>query len=193
MELFTATGKMKKSFFWQLEIFFVYTTGDTAHIDTIFKFLPHTRQHQLTRVWQELEYPLMCAVSPVVHTSNISSCQKNFFQFSCSCEQLHYGRSFGFLLMNFCNHGEHYETPCRIVYSLSLNENSFLHTFLCYWLPFTESINVFYIWVSVHHKSIIYNKSTRCYSGSTVFINNYKYALHVSDALFLHHQEHYNF
>jgi len=21
------------------------TTGDTAHIDTIFKFVPHTRQH----------------------------------------------------------------------------------------------------------------------------------------------------
>jgi hypothetical protein len=37
MELFTATGK--------LEMFDVCTTGDTAHIDTIFKFLPHTRQH----------------------------------------------------------------------------------------------------------------------------------------------------
>ena len=44
MELFTATGKLKKVlFFWQLEIFDVCTTGDTAHIDTIFKFLPHTR------------------------------------------------------------------------------------------------------------------------------------------------------
>jgi hypothetical protein len=27
-----------KSFFWQLEMFGVYTTGDTAHIDAIFKF-----------------------------------------------------------------------------------------------------------------------------------------------------------
>jgi hypothetical protein len=44
MELFTATGKLKK-FFWQLEMFDVCTTGDTAHIDTTFKFLPHTRQH----------------------------------------------------------------------------------------------------------------------------------------------------
>jgi len=43
-ELFTATGKLKK-FFLQLEIFDVCNTGDTAHIDTIFKFLPHTRQH----------------------------------------------------------------------------------------------------------------------------------------------------
>ena len=49
----------------------------------------------------------------------------------------------------------------------------------------------FYIWVSVHHKSIIYNKPTRCNYGSIVFINNYKYALHVSDALCVHHQEHY--
>jgi len=30
---------------------------------------------------------------------------------------------------------------------------------------------------------IIYNKPTRCNSGSIVFINNYKYALRVSDAL----------
>ena len=38
---------------------------------------------------------------------------------------------------------------------------------------------------------IIYNKPTRCNSGSIVFINNYKYALHISDALCIHHQEHY--
>jgi hypothetical protein len=44
MELFTATEKLKK-FFWQVEMFDVCTTGDTAHIDTIFNFLSHTRQH----------------------------------------------------------------------------------------------------------------------------------------------------
>jgi len=43
----------------------------------------------------------------------------------------------------------------------------------------------------MHHKSIIYNKPTRCNSGSIMFINNYNYALHVSDALCVHHQEHY--
>ena len=42
MELFTATGK-PIFFFLQLEMFDVCTAGDTAHIDTIFKFLPHTR------------------------------------------------------------------------------------------------------------------------------------------------------
>jgi len=40
-------------------------------------------------------------------------------------------------------------------------------------------------------ESIIYNKPTICNSGSIVFINNYKYALHVSDALCVQHQEHY--
>ena len=49
----------------------------------------------------------------------------------------------------------------------------------------------FNILVSVHHKSIIYNKPTRSNSGSIVFIKNYKYALHVSDALCVNHQEHY--
>jgi hypothetical protein len=39
MELFTATRKLNK-FFWKLEMFHVCTTGDTAHTDTIFKFLP---------------------------------------------------------------------------------------------------------------------------------------------------------
>jgi hypothetical protein len=54
----------------------------------------------------------MCVVSPMVHTSNISSCQKKkLFQFSCGCEQFHYGRSFGFLGINVCNHREHYEMP----------------------------------------------------------------------------------
>jgi len=38
---------------------------------------------------------------------------------------------------------------------------------------------------------ITYNKPTRRNSGSIVFINNYKYAVHVSDALCVHHQEHY--
>ena len=63
----------------------------------------------------------MCAVSPVVHTSNISSCQKKknfFFSFPSGCEQFHKGRSFGSLVINVCNHGEHYETPCIFLHYL---------------------------------------------------------------------------
>ena len=44
-------------------MFDVYTRGDNAHIDKIFKLL--------TRVWQQL----------VV--------KKKLFQFSCGCEQFH--------------------------------------------------------------------------------------------------------
>jgi hypothetical protein len=45
MEFFTATEKLNK-FFLTLQMFDVCTTGDTAHIDRIFKFLSHTRQHE---------------------------------------------------------------------------------------------------------------------------------------------------
>jgi hypothetical protein len=45
MELFTATGNLKR-FFWQLEMFDAYTTGDTAHIDMRFKFLPYSSMLQ---------------------------------------------------------------------------------------------------------------------------------------------------
>jgi hypothetical protein len=63
MELFTATGKLQ-NIFWQLEMFDVCTTGDTTHIDTIFKFIPGTH----------IEYLLL---------------SKKLFQFSCGCEQFH--------------------------------------------------------------------------------------------------------
>jgi hypothetical protein len=98
MEFFTATRKLKKFFiFLQLDMFDVCTTGDTAHIDRIFKLMPHT-----------------CAVSPVVPTSNISSCKKikNFFSFLVAVKNSIKVGPLGFLVINVCNHGEHYETPC---------------------------------------------------------------------------------
>ena len=53
----------------------------------------------------------MCAVSPVVHTSNISRCQKKLSIFlwlwTIPLRQV-----FGFLVIKVGNHGEHYETPC---------------------------------------------------------------------------------
>jgi len=51
--------------------------------------------------------------------------------------------------------------------------------------------NVKELLLSEGRPDVIYNKPTRCNSGSIVFINNYKYALHVSDAFCVHHQEHY--
>ena len=66
MEFFTVTGKI--IFFWHLEMFDVCTTSDTAHIDTIFKLLPHT----LTRVWQQLEYRVdVCRVTRGAHIEHL--------------------------------------------------------------------------------------------------------------------------
>jgi hypothetical protein len=51
--------------------------------------------------------------------------KKKTFQFSYGCEQFHYERSFGFLVINVCNRGEHYETPCicRIFRSSDISED----------------------------------------------------------------------
>ena len=55
-------------------MFDVCTTGDTAHIDTIFKFLPHMRQHECfllaqTRSFSKLFIPrtngLVCRAGPL--------------------------------------------------------------------------------------------------------------------------------
>ena len=60
LEFFTATGKLKKFFFWQLEMFDVCTMGDTAHIHMIF--------NMLICVWQELEYRIdVCRVTCGAH------------------------------------------------------------------------------------------------------------------------------
>jgi len=58
MELFTATGK-PIFFFKQLEMFDVCTMGNMAHIDTIFKFLPHTRQHGCIDILHCCNYPCL--------------------------------------------------------------------------------------------------------------------------------------
>jgi hypothetical protein len=76
----------------------------------------------------------MCAVSPVVHTSNISSCQKKLFQFSCGCEQIHWGRSFGFRVTNVCNDGQHYEKLCILSQKLKASLNQAAPYLLAVWV-----------------------------------------------------------
>jgi len=64
MELFTATGKL--NFFLQLEMFDVCTRGDRAHIDTVFKLLPHTH------VWPQLEYHIdVCRFTRGAHVERL--------------------------------------------------------------------------------------------------------------------------
>jgi hypothetical protein len=50
---------------------------------------------------------------------------KKLFQFFCGCEQFHWGRWFGFLVINVCIHGEHYETPCGITLNWGLAMTTF--------------------------------------------------------------------
>jgi len=53
-------------------MFDVCTTGDAAHIDTIFKLLPHTHINMLTHVWQELEYRIeVCCITRGAHIENL--------------------------------------------------------------------------------------------------------------------------
>ena len=108
MELFTATRKLKKFFLTTRNVRCVQHRWHGTHRYNIQVAATHA-----STWWRVCGNNLnMCAVSPVVHTSYISSCQKELFQFSCGCEKFHYDRSFGFLVINVCNHGEHYETPC---------------------------------------------------------------------------------
>ena len=65
----------------------------------------------------------------MVHTLYISSCQKkNFFSFPVVVNnsiKVGQGRSFGVLVINVCNHGEHYETPYIYIHMyVSNNPNS---------------------------------------------------------------------
>jgi hypothetical protein len=77
MELLTATGKLKK-FFWQLEMSDVCTTGDTAHIHKIFKFLPYTCQHGCIDILHCCNDPYLQPqrghVAVVGHTSTSHHC-----------------------------------------------------------------------------------------------------------------------
>jgi hypothetical protein len=70
-------------------MFDVFITGHTAHIDTIFKFLPHTRRitaavknidaPMLTLLWQELEYRIdVCHVTRGAHIEHIQLPKKKF-------------------------------------------------------------------------------------------------------------------
>jgi len=93
MELFTVTGKLKKGFFFYNKRCSMCVPRVTRHTSIWYSSSCHTRVNISWRVCgKNLNIVLMCAMSPVVHTSNITSCQKrkkNLFQFSYGCEQFH--------------------------------------------------------------------------------------------------------
>jgi hypothetical protein len=79
MELFAGTGKLKV-FFTTRDVRCVHHCHVTSQ-ERIIAAVKNINAPMLTCVWQELEYRIDCAVSPMVHTSNNSSCQKYFFSF----------------------------------------------------------------------------------------------------------------
>ena len=70
----------------------------------------------LTRVWQELVYRIdVCRVTCGTHIDTslvVKTEEKKLFSFPVAVNN-----SFGFPVINVCNHGEHYETPCIIITS----------------------------------------------------------------------------
>jgi hypothetical protein len=71
MVLFTATRKLKKIFF-KLETIDVCTTGNTALIETIFKFWLHTRVNMGASIFDALEYRVdVCRVTRGAHIEHL--------------------------------------------------------------------------------------------------------------------------
>jgi hypothetical protein len=111
MELFTATGKLKSFFFfWQLEMF---APRVTRHTSIRYSSCCHTHGRACVATTWISYWCVPCHLWCTHRTPLVV--KKKLFQFSCGCEQLHLGRSFGFLVINVCNHGERYETPCVFV------------------------------------------------------------------------------
>jgi exoribonuclease II len=91
--------------FWQLEMFNVCTTGDTAHIDTIIKFLPHTRQHVCIDILHCCNNPCELRRKTTYWGKKVLSCSFYLYRFRKYV-------SYGFPIINFRNLGVQYETPC---------------------------------------------------------------------------------
>ena len=162
------------------------TTGDKAHIDTTFKVLPHTSQHECFLLTQTLSFSklfiprkngLVCRrflcvlctkctlhsnhrLTPVIfqHTKllspgayifslhtlaspsgrNVNYDEKQITEkifLSCSFYLYRFRKyvSYGFPIINFCNPGVHYETPCIMclgLYVPSLVHFRSINTFL---------------------------------------------------------------
>jgi hypothetical protein len=95
-------------------MFDVCTTGDTAHIDTTSKFLPHTRQHGSIDILHCCNDPCELLWKTNYWEKKVLSC--SFYLYSLFRKYV----SFGFLKKNFIipeyimKRPVHYETPCTL-------------------------------------------------------------------------------
>jgi len=65
--------------------FFIYIGVRRLHTTFLVKHEFHCCHTRVNVCGNNLNIVSMCAVSPVVYTSNISGCQKELFRFSCGC------------------------------------------------------------------------------------------------------------
>ena len=63
----------------------------------------------VARTW--ISYRCVLCHTWCTHRTSLGA--KKLFQFFCGCEQFHWGRSFGFLVINVYNHGEHWNVLCN--------------------------------------------------------------------------------
>jgi hypothetical protein len=84
----------------------VCTTGDTAHIDTIFKFLQHTRQHECIDI-------LHCCKARVIAAMNIIDVPMRNLD-SCRCWRCTFypGKVINSFIVNFWNRTILLWIPC---------------------------------------------------------------------------------
>ena len=78
MELFTVTGKLKTFFFTTIDVRCVHHGWHGTHWHNIQILATHASTRWIL-CGNNLTIVSICAVSPVVHTSKISSCQKKTF------------------------------------------------------------------------------------------------------------------
>jgi hypothetical protein len=93
MEFFTASGILKVFFWTTRDVRCVHHGSHATHQWYSSSYNARVNMAWSLQQWKismhscwcvcgnKLNIVSMCAVSPVVHTSNISSCQKNFFSF----------------------------------------------------------------------------------------------------------------
>jgi hypothetical protein len=134
MELFTATGKLRKYFLITRYFRCVQHGRHGTHRNDIQVLATHASAwvHRYSSLllgtdhYSSEEYRCTHVNACVARTWILYRCvpchtwcthrtslvTQILFQFSCGCEQFHWGRFFDFLVLKVCIHGEHYETPC---------------------------------------------------------------------------------
>jgi hypothetical protein len=127
IELFTSTRKLNKFYATTRDVRGVYHGWHNTHRygTQVLATPASTWVHRYPSLLQwsvplDTDYCVTCILYRCVPcypwcTHRTSLVVKKLVRFSCGPEQFNWDRSFGFLVINVCIHGEHYETPCILL------------------------------------------------------------------------------